>query len=127
MPLFLQPSDNESVKEVSEIRTQRAIDLVRQPSRWGARPLRAVGPDTRGSKATLNPTSSTSLSVHPISSSGTAGDGLKILSEACAPRISAHLASMSLRIQPNPDQTEMSIRHPDELIYRHLMDLRDTI
>jgi len=83
-PSFLHPSSNESVKEASEIRIQRATDLVRQPSRWGTEPLRVVGPDTRGNKATLNPTSSTRLSVHPISSSGTAGDGLNILSEACA-------------------------------------------
>jgi len=83
-PSFLHPSSNESVKEVSKIKTQRATDLVHQPSRRGAEPLRVVGPDKRRSKATLNPTSSTSLSVHPISSSGAASDGLNILSEACA-------------------------------------------
>jgi len=76
MPLFLQPSANESVKEVSENRTQRATDLVHQPSCWGAEPLRVVGPDTRGSKTTLKSTSSSNLSVHPISSSSTTGDGL---------------------------------------------------
>jgi len=81
---FLQTSANESVKEVSEIRIQRATDLFLQPSHWGAEPLRVVGPDTRGSKAALKSTSSSNLSVYPISSSSTAGDCLNILSEACA-------------------------------------------
>jgi len=108
MPLFLQPSANEFVKEVSDIRTQRASDLVRQPSRWGAETLRVVGPDTRESrpKATLKSTPSSNLSVHPLSSSGTAGDGLNILSEACAvintPRF--HVSKDSIESRPDRDE-----------------------
>jgi len=69
---------------MSEIRIHRATNLVRQPSRWGAEPLRVVGPDTRGSKATLKSTLSSNLSVYPTSFSSTTGDGLNILSKACA-------------------------------------------
>jgi len=79
----LSSTDN-AVKEVSEIKGYRTTDLVHQPSRWGVEPLRVVGSDTRGSKATLKTLSSSNPTVQPISSSSTAGDGLNVLSEACA-------------------------------------------
>jgi len=72
----------------------------------GTEPLRVVGPEARKSKAKLNPTSSTSLSVHPISSSGTAGDGLNIISEACAvvsaPRF--HVSKDSTKSRPDREE-----------------------
>jgi len=104
-PPFLKSSADESVKEVSEIRIHRATDLVRQPSRWGAVPLRVVAPDTKGSMPTLKATSSSNLSVHPTSPSSTAGDSLNILIEACAavgaPRF--HVSKDPTETRPNRD------------------------
>jgi len=112
---ILHPSADESVNKVSETRTHRTTDLVRPPSCWGAEPSRVVGSNTRGSMATLKSTSPSNLSVHPISSSSTAGDGLDILSEACAA-----IGAPSLCVSKDPIETrpaiEMNIRHPDELI-----------
>jgi len=111
-PALLKSSADESAKEVSEIRVHRATDLVRQLSRWGAEPSRVVGPDTRGSKATLKSTSSSNLSVHPNSSSSTAGDGLNILSEAAfafgAPRF--HVSKDPTEMRPDRDEYSPSRR-----------------
>jgi len=87
---YLHPSIDEAVSGVSETESKRTTDLVRQPSCWGDEPSRVVGYCTRGNKATLKSTSPTDFSVHPISSSSTAGNGLNILSEACA-AIGPHL------------------------------------
>jgi len=109
---FLKLSADESVKEVSKTRIHRATDLVRQPNRWETEPLRVVGPDTRGSKATPKSMSSSNLSVHPISSSSTAGDGLNILSEAFAaistPRL--HVSKDLSEFRPDRDDYSPSRR-----------------
>jgi len=111
---FLHHYTDESVNEVSETRIHRTIDLVRQPSRWGAKPSGVVGSNTRRSKATFKSTSPSNFSLHPISSSRTAGDGLNILSEACAAISAPSLHVSKNLIETRPDRDEY--RHADKLI-----------
>jgi len=105
---FLHPSADEAVNEVSETGNNRTTNLVRQPSRWGAEPSRVVGSNTRGNKESLKPTSSSNLSVHPISSSSMAGDGLNILSEACAVIGAPSFYVSKDLIETRPDRDEYS-------------------
>jgi len=71
-----------SVYETSSLSTSRTADLVRQPSRWGAKLPRAIGLNTGGCKTSLVvPLPSTFRP--PVSSSCLESNGMSLLSEAC--------------------------------------------
>jgi len=71
------------VYETSSLSTSKTVDLVCQPSRWGAELPTAIGLSTGVCKASLVTPQPSKLKP-PVLSSCPEGNGMTLLSEACA-------------------------------------------
>jgi len=110
------------IYETPSLSTSRTVDLVRQPSRWGAALPKAIGLNTGGCKAYFVALQSSTLKP-PTSSSCLEGSGMALFSDTVLPSAHPNTSLISSMNGPSSQLSDMiSVRkhspHPDRVFCR---------